>query len=86
MEQNIKEEKKDSKKCDCDCVCGHGHVHRCRKWAHTSGGGVYGLGFLGALIYYFQHAANFQAGLFGLLKAIVWPAVFVYKAIELWKI
>ena len=82
MEQNIKEDKKDSKKCDCDCGCDC----KCRKWNGAScGGGAYGLGFLGALVYYFQHAASFQAGLLGLLKAIVWPAIFVYKALEIWK-
>jgi hypothetical protein len=79
MEQNIKGDKENSKKCDCGCDC------KCRKWNGSSCGGAYGLGFLGALVYYFQHAASFQAGLLGLLKAIVWPAIFVYKALELLK-
>lgn len=47
---------------------------------------VYGLGFLGAVVYYFQHALTFQDGLIGLIKAFFWPAFFVYKALELWKI
>jgi hypothetical protein len=42
-------------------------------------GAVYGLGFIGALIYFIQHATTFGAGLLGLLKAIVWPAILVYK-------
>lgn len=52
----------------------------------SSSGAVYGLGFLGALVYYIQHATTLSIGLLGLLKAIIWPAMFVYKVIELLKI
>ena len=48
-------------------------------------GAVYGLGLIGALVYFLQHAANFQAGLLGVLKALVWPAILVFKALELLK-
>ncbi len=48
-------------------------------------GAVYGLGFVGALIYYIQHATTFGMGIFGILKAMVWPAILVYKALELLK-
>lgn len=47
----------------------------------ASGGG-YGLGFIGALIYFIQHATSFGDGALGILKAIVWPAVLVYKLLE----
>lgn len=81
MEQNIKEDKKDSKKCDCGCGCG------CckRQYNAAAGGGVYGLGFIAALVYFIQHAASFQMGLLGVLKAIIWPAMLVYKALEILK-
>ncbi len=48
------------------------------------GGGeaVYGVGFIGALIYYIQHAQSFGQGLLGFLKALVWPAVLIYKVLE----
>ena len=46
---------------------------------------VYGLGFVGALIYYIQHAVTFGAGVLGLLKAMVWPAMLVYKLLEMLK-
>lgn len=49
-------------------------------------GGAYGLGFLGALVYYIQHAATFGAGVVGFLKALVWPAILVYKLMEFLKI
>ena len=43
---------------------------------------IYGLGFIGALVYYIVHAASFWAGLFGIFKAIVWPAFLVYEALK----
>jgi hypothetical protein len=51
---------------------------------HTGGtsSAVYGFGFLGALVYYIQHATSFWDGVVGFGKAIVWPALFVYKLIE----
>lgn len=42
-------------------------------------GAIYGLGFIGAAVYYIQHSEAFWAGVVGLLKAIVWPAFLVYK-------
>lgn len=42
-------------------------------------GSVYGLGMIGALVYYIQQADGFWMGVLGVLKAIVWPAFFVYK-------
>ena len=46
------------------------------------GGGAYGLGFIGALVYYIQHADTFWIGVLGVLKAMVWPAFLVYKLLE----
>ena len=43
---------------------------------------VYGLGLIGACIYYFSHAATFWIGVLGFLKAIVWPAMLVYEALK----
>ena len=43
---------------------------------------VYGLGFLGALVYYIGHATTIWIGLLGLFKAIFWPAVLVYEALS----
>lgn len=45
----------------------------------AGGGAVYGLGFLGAVIYYIQAASGFWMGVLGVLKAIVWPAFLVYE-------
>jgi hypothetical protein len=51
---------------------------------HKSGpaGAVYGLGLIGAAVYYIGHAAGFWMGVLGFLKALVWPAMLVYRALE----
>ncbi len=54
-----------------------------RRRYHHGGGGVYGLGLIGAAVYFIGQAATFGAGVVGLLKAIVWPAYLVYFALEL---
>jgi len=45
-------------------------------------GAVYGLGLIGAAIYFIGHAATFGAGVVGFLKAIVWPVFMVMQAFE----
>ena len=48
------------------------------------GGGssvVYGLGFVGAAVYYIGHAHSFWAGVGGFFEAMVWPALLVYHAL-----
>lgn len=49
----------------------------------TCAGGVYGLGFIGAAIYYIQIATGFWDGVLGVLKALVWPAFLVHKLLGL---
>lgn len=45
-------------------------------------GAVYGLGFVGAAIYFVSHATSFWVGVLGLLKAMLWPAFLVYDAFK----
>ena len=42
-------------------------------------GAVYGMGFIGAVIYFIVHATGFWMGVLGCLKAIVWPVFLVYE-------
>lgn len=49
-------------------------------------GPIYGLAFIGAAIYFVQHAASFWDGVLGILKAMVWPALLMYKLLEYLKI
>ena len=43
---------------------------------------VYGLGMIGAWVFYFTHSATFWLGVLGFLKGIVWPAMLVYEALK----
>jgi amino acid permease len=45
-------------------------------------GAVYGLGFIGAVVYFISHATGFWMGVLGFLKAIIWPAMLVYGALQ----
>ncbi|MCC6395556.1 MAG: hypothetical protein IT282_00945 [Bacteroidetes bacterium] len=46
-------------------------------------GGVYGMAFIGAAIYFISHATSFWGGVIGFFKALFWPAVIMYKVLEL---
>ncbi len=43
---------------------------------------IYGLGIIGALIYFLQRADSFWAVLWGIVKGVFWPAVLVYEALK----
>jgi len=45
-----------------------------------TGGAIYGLGFIGALVHYLSLATGFWSGLLGILKSIIWPVFLVYEA------
>lgn len=70
--------KKESvKKERCECSCHHHFAH------HSQGGAVYGLGFIGAAVYYISTATGFWMGVLGVLKAMVWPAFLVFELLRL---
>lgn len=52
----------------------------------AGGGAIYGLGVIGAIIYFLQHSNTFAQALWGIVQAIFWPAVIVYKVLELLKL
>ena len=43
---------------------------------------VYGLGLIGAMVYFIGHATTFWVGVVGFFKAIVWPALLVYEVLK----
>ncbi len=45
-------------------------------------GGIYGMAFLGAAVYYIGHAVSFWGGVLGFFKAVFWPAFILYKVPE----
>jgi hypothetical protein len=54
-------------------------------WGHAGGAGggaVYGLGLLGALVYYIQSATSFWDGVWGVVQALFWPAFLIYGLLD----
>jgi predicted outer membrane repeat protein len=45
----------------------------------AGGGAIYGLGILGALVYFWQQADTFWEYVLALLQGVVWPAFLVYE-------
>ena len=48
----------------------------------AGGGAVYGIGMIGALIYYIGSATSFLDGLYGVFQAVFWPAYLVWEALD----
>jgi hypothetical protein len=48
----------------------------------NSGNAIYGLGLLGALVYYIGNATSLTMGVWGVIKAFFWPAFLVYEALK----
>lgn len=43
---------------------------------------VYGMGFIGAAVYFIGQANGFWPGVLGFLKALAWPALMVYEVFK----
>ena len=59
--------------------------YRQRSVSQASAGGgnaVYGLGLIGALVFFWQQADSFGEYLLAILKALVWPAFLVYEVFQ----
>lgn len=61
-----------------DCKPRH-HYHHATS---SSNGAVYGLGFIGAAVFFLLKATSFWVGVVGILKALVWPAFLVFYALR----
>jgi len=48
----------------------------------SCGGAVYGLGLVGAAVYFISTATGFWNGAWGFLKALVWPAILVFEVLK----
>lgn len=49
---------------------------------YTTDSPVYGMGFVGALVYYLWTATGFWVGVLGVVKAIFWPGFLVFEALK----
>ena len=58
--------------------------YRYRKthYRSRSGDAVYGLGFIGAAIFFIGQATTFWVGVLGFLKALVWPVFLVLETFK----
>ena len=58
-----------------------------KKWHHDGspvmGGGFYFLTFVGVAVYYLSQATTLWMGVVGILKAMVWPAMLIFKVFTL---
>ena len=43
---------------------------------------VYGMGLLGALVYYISTATGFWSAVWGIIKALLWPAFLVFHLLK----
>ncbi|MFZ5433210.1 MAG: hypothetical protein ACOZB3_05480 [Calditrichota bacterium] len=66
---------------DEGCGSARKNIQQC-----STSGAIYGLGMIGAAVYFIQHSTGFWMGVLGVIKAIIWPAMIVYKALELLKL
>jgi len=59
-------------------------VHQKIKVIHrgSASEAVYGLGLIGAWVYFIGHATTFWLGVLGFLKGFVWPALLIYEALK----
>ena len=55
----------------------HHHGYHCHGQGRS--GAIYSLGVVGALFYFLQNAATFGMVMTGIGKAIVWPAILMFK-------
>ena len=55
--------------------------NKCKK-SKSSCGGLYFVGFVGALVYYIYTATGFWMGVFGVIKAVFWPAFVVFGLLK----
>lgn len=51
-----------------------------RTGAAAGGGAIYGLGILGAWVYFFQQADGFWELVLAFFQGVFWPAWMVYEA------
>lgn len=50
-----------------------------RPGAAAGGGAIYGLGILGAWVYFWQQANEFWEYVLAVIQGILWPAFMVYE-------
>lgn len=57
-------------------------VKSCNIQHQGCSGAIYGLGIVGAIVYYLSTATGFWNGVWGIIKALLWPAFLVYEVLK----
>ncbi len=85
-EAQVTDKSSECRNCECEKGsgrCGNVNYHRSAAGTASASGGLYGLGFVGALVYFVSTATTFGMGVLGVLKALVWPAFLVYELMKM---
>lgn len=84
MDSEEKFEKELEEKLEKKFSCNNNKYNKNNNHTHSSSVDcVYGLGVIGATVFFIGKATTFGAGALGLLKAILWPAFMVYEVFKL---
>jgi hypothetical protein len=51
-------------------------------YSHGACGGIYGLAFIGSLVYFLHGATTFPLVLMAILKALIWPAILLFHLLQ----
>ncbi len=59
-------------------------VENCKPVQYRAGSSeaVYGLGLIGAWVFYFSHVATWQDAIWAFFKGILWPGFLVYQVLD----
>ena len=60
----------------------NGNGRKSGNGGNAPSGIIYGLGLIGAAIYFISQATSFWPGVVGFLKALVWPVFLVYELLK----
>jgi len=76
--KSVKKKAIKSEECNCDI-----ESNCCKDFnSACKGGCMYGLGVVGAAVYFISTTTGFWMGVLGILKALVWPGFLVYGQLK----
>lgn len=68
--------KKEQEKCEGEC-CNQSTIKT------DQNGALYGMGVVGALVYFYPQMVSLSTFFLSLIKSIFWPAILVFEAMKL---
>lgn len=80
VKKEVEECCQDGECCKDDC-CKKSSGHH-----GDQGNAIYGLGVIGAFVYFFPQMVSFSTVVISIIKSIFWPAILVFEALSLLKL